>query len=110
SDIERQVVDLTNHARQEAGLAPLKVNASLVSAAQIHARDMARLDLMEHDLPGVPLPTLADRARYVGYLFNWLGENIAYNYLDATQVVSAWMGSPGHRANMPNPNFTDIGL
>ena len=52
SAVERAIVDLTNQERQKAGLSPLAVNAKLVRAAQIHAADMARLDQMEHTLPG----------------------------------------------------------
>ncbi|MEO6809744.1 MAG: CAP domain-containing protein, partial [Isosphaeraceae bacterium] len=110
SPIEQQIVDQTNQARVQNGLAPLRVNMQLVQAAKIHAADMASMGLMEHDLPGAALPTLVDRARYVGYNYGWLGENIAYNYPDAYQVTTAWLASPGHRANILNTNFTEIGL
>lgn len=106
----RQLVDLANLERRAAGLGELTVNARLEQAAQIHAADMARLDQMEHDLPTVAQPTLKSRADYVGYVFSWLGENIAYNYPDAGSVQFAWISSAGHRANILGPQFTEIGI
>lgn len=107
---EQQIIDLTNQQRVQNGLPPLTIDPRLIEAAQIHAGDMARLGQMEHDLPGAALPTLQDRAGFVGYKYAWLGENIAFNYADAASVVAGWMQSPGHRANILNPNFNDIGV
>jgi uncharacterized protein YkwD len=56
------------------------------------------------------LPEPTDRAAYVGYKYSWLGENIAFNYPDDNSVMIAWMNSPEHRANILNPNFTQIGV
>ena len=81
-----------------------------MQAATLHSQDMARLDEMAHDIPGVPLASLTDRAAYVHYSYQLLGENIAFNQADAASVVAAWMNSPPHRENMLNPAFTDIGV
>jgi uncharacterized protein YkwD len=105
-----EIISLTNRARTAAGLAPLTVNPKLVQAAQIHVGDMARLDRMLHDLPGAVLPTLQERARFVGYNYSWMGENIAYNFVDGYAVMIGWMDSWGHRENILNPNFTEIGV
>jgi uncharacterized protein YkwD len=51
-----------------------------------------------------------DRAEYVHYNYQLLGENIAYNQADAASVVASWMNSPPHRENLLNPLFTDIGV
>lgn len=110
SAFERGIIDLTNQARVEAGLAPLRVSTSLTAAARLHAGNMARLDRMEHTLEGVAQPTLVSRAEHVGFDYSWLGENIAFNYWTAAQVVSAWLDSPGHRANILNANYTEIGV
>jgi uncharacterized protein YkwD len=107
---EQTIVDLVNQQRAQAGLAPLQVDSRLVEAAQIHSKDMATLGLMEHTLPGAALPALQDRAHYVGYNYSYLGENIAFNYPDDNSVMVAWMNSPGHRANILNPNYTQIGV
>lgn len=107
---EQALVDAVNQARVAGGLAPLAVDAKLAQAAHIHANDMARLDLMQHDLPGVAQPTLRDRATFVGYSFSRLAENIAFNFADAESVMSAWMGSTGHQANILGADFTQVGV
>jgi uncharacterized protein YkwD len=110
SATEQRIVDLTNVERQKAGLAPLVVNPQLMQAAQIQSGNMARLGIMSHELPGTAQPTLTDRAAAVGYNYTTLGENIAFNYPDADAVVAGWMASPGHRANILNGSFTEIGV
>ena len=110
SATEQAIVNLVNQVRQQNGLGALTVNAKLVQAAKIHANDMATLNIMAHDLPGAALPGLIDRARYVGYQYSSMGENIAYNFPDATSVMNAWMNSPGHRANILDPSYTEIGV
>jgi uncharacterized protein YkwD len=107
---EQAIVDLVNQQRQLVGLAPLQADSRLVRAAQIHSQDMAQLGQMEHDLPGAALPGLQDRLQYVGYAYLSAGENIAFNFPDANTVVAAWMNSPGHRANILNPGYTQIGV
>lgn len=110
SALEQQVFDLVNAERVRAGVAPLLADTRLTAAAQIHGRNMAALDLMAHELPGVAQPTLASRAHAVGYDYGWLGENIASGYGDAPSVVAAWMASPGHRANILNAKLTASGV
>ena len=108
--VAQAIIDLTNFERSQNGVGPLTVNAALTQAATLHSQDMARLDVMAHDIPGVPLATLTDRAAYVHYSYQLLGENIAFNQADAASVIAAWMNSPPHRENMLNPAFTDIGV
>jgi uncharacterized protein YkwD len=110
SSLVQRIADLTNAERQKAGLAPVRVSDPLTAAAQHLADDMARLDTLSHTLPGTDAPTLKDRADRVGYAYSWLGENIAFNYAGADEVVAGWMSSAGHRANILNPNFTEIGI
>jgi uncharacterized protein YkwD len=108
--VTQAIIDLTNHVRVENHMSPLSENAALMEGAQLHSQDMARVDQLLHDIPGVPLATLPDRAAYVGYPYQLLGENIAYNQADPASVVASWMDSPLHRENMLNPTFTDIGV
>jgi uncharacterized protein YkwD len=110
SPLEQAVVDLTNQERAQYGLPALGVNGALVAAAQLQSNNMAQWNVMAHVLPGAAEPTLQSRAAAVGYNYAWLGENIAFNYPDAASVVAAWMNSPEHRANILNPNYTDIGV
>ena len=106
----QRIVALTNAQRVQNGLAPLSVNVQLTQAADIQSGNMARLEIMSHTLPGTATPDLASRAAAVGYRYSSLGENIAWNYADADAVVAGWMASSGHRANILNPNFTEIGV
>ena len=106
----QRIVALTNAQRVQNGLAPLSVNIALTQAADIQSGNMARLETMSHILPGTATPDLASRAAAVGYQYSSMGENIAWNYADADAVVAGWMASPGHRANILNPNFTEIGV
>ena len=108
--VAQEIVAQVNAQRAQAGLAPLTVGASLTQMAAIQAGNMARLGVMSHDLPGTATPGLADRASFVGYNYATLGENIAFNYPDANSVMAGWLASPGHRANILNPNYTEIGV
>lgn len=119
--IEAQIVQLVNAERARAGLAPLAVNPALNAAAAFHSQDMAALSpivggvaAMRHTLYGTARPEVSNRLDLAGYdtwtrSFSY-GENIAYNFLTAQAVMTAWMNSSGHRANILNPNFTEIGV
>jgi uncharacterized protein YkwD len=107
---EQAIVDLTNQDRAQNGLPPLTVNAQLVSMAQIEAGNMVQFGVMSHTIPQAAQPDLLSRANYIGYRYSWLSENIAYNYFDANSVVSGWMGSTGHRANILDPKVSEIGV
>jgi uncharacterized protein YkwD len=105
-----QIVALTNQQRKANGLPDLKVSDKLTQMAQIQADQMAGLNTMSHDLPNARYPDLQSRASAVGYKFNWLGENIAFNYPDPQGVMNGWMLSTGHRANILNASYTEIGV
>lgn len=108
--VTQAIVDLTNHVRAENSVPALHESSALMEGAQLHSADMARLDRMLHEIPGVPLRSLPDRAAFVHYDYQLLGENIAFNQADAASVVGAWMNSPPHRENMLDPDLTDIGV
>lgn len=104
----QQVVDLVNQERQNAGCAPLTVDSRLQAAAQGHSEDMALNDFFSHTGSNGSSPW--DRIVAQGYNFSWAGENIAAGYTTPQDVMSAWMSSPGHRDNILDCNFTDIGV
>ncbi|MFL5341255.1 MAG: CAP domain-containing protein [Gemmataceae bacterium] len=114
----QQVLDLVNQQRAANGLAPLTMNSQLTAAAAEQSNSMANLAgvfndynaAMQHTLIGSPAPTMQDRAALVGYDYFTYGENIAYGYSDPASVMNAWMNSAGHRANILNPSFTQIGI
>ncbi|MBM9459684.1 CAP domain-containing protein [Nocardioides sp. zg-536] len=106
---ERQVLTLANRERAAAGCGPLVMEARLRAAARGHSADMAARNYFSHDsLDG---RTFADRIEAAGYR-SWqlLGENIAAGQRSATEVMRDWMNSPGHRRNILNCSFTEIGV
>src|SRR5262245_24426929 len=73
---EQQILDLTNKAREEAKLPPLKPNLTLFKVARAHSANMAAKEEMNHVLDGKTPP---DRIKAAGYQYSWAGENIAYS-------------------------------
>ena len=103
-----KVVELTNAEREKAGLQPLKINNQLANAAQDHSNDMAQDDFFSHT--GADGSSVSDRVEDSGYQYSTTGENIAAGQTSAEEVVEGWMNSPGHRANILNPDYTEIGV
>lgn len=102
------LVDLTNSNRLDVNLNSLTPNDTLAYAAQLKANDMAEKSYFAHTSPeGItPWHWFAEG----GYRFIYAGENLAVNFIDSEDVVDAWMNSEGHRANILNGNFTEIGI
>jgi hypothetical protein len=96
-----------NSERSQYGLKPLTVNYKLQAAAQAKANDMAAKGYFAHNSPDGRTPWSFITA--AGYSYSAAGENLAEGYDDANYVVTAWMNSPGHRANLLNSNFTEVG-
>jgi uncharacterized protein YkwD len=105
---QQQVIQLVNAQRVKAGCRALRVDLRLVRAAQAHSIDMARRRYFSHTTPDGR--TFVQRIRAQGYTGSPLGENIAAGYPTASAVMTAWMKSPGHRANILNCRYTYIGV
>jgi uncharacterized protein YkwD len=103
-----EVTDLTNRERARAGLPPLATDTLLTRAAQAHSTDMVVRAFYSHTGPDGSQPW--DRAASAGSTRRTIGENIACGQRSAAEVVEGWMNSPGHRANILNPKFVDIGI
>ena len=101
-------IALTNQARANAGLAALSSNGALNSAAASHSADQAAMNQMTHT--GSNGSNAGDRIRAAGYSPGTWGENVAAGYGSSSAVVAGWMGSSGHRANILNSAFTQIGV
>ena len=108
ADFESEVIDLVNIERDAEGLPPLSYDASLASAARGHSEDMGLQDYFSHT--GLDGRTPCGRMTDAGYNWNYCGENIAAGQPTPEDVIDTWMTSPGHRANILNPNFCDIGV
>lgn len=87
--------------------APLAWNATLGTISQDHSRDMANNSYFDHkDRDG---RTPGDRAELAGYSGQLVGENIAAGQDTVHKVVEGWLASPGHCANLMNPQYTELG-
>ncbi|MDB4908069.1 MAG: hypothetical protein JWO05_2853 [Gemmatimonadetes bacterium] len=78
-------------------------------AAQIQADQMAASHTLTHHVPKSRYPRLQDRLHAVGYHWRATAENVGSGYPNAAAVVTAWMNSPGHSANMVSHRFTQAG-
>ena len=107
---EARIFNLINAERKRQGLPALEYSRQLDEMARIQAQNMARFHKMAHVLPESGTPTLADRARHVGYMFGRLAENVAHDYPSAQTVVEGWMTSKGHRANILNTDVVETGI
>lgn len=106
--IAQQVTNLVNKERKKHGLVQLTLNPLLGNSAMFHANFMADNDCFEHLCPGEP--ELGQRARAAGYNWFLVAENIAAGSPTPAAVMDGWMKSPGHRANILNPDLREIGI
>lgn len=98
---------LSNQQRAGAGLAPLSYNSQLTSAAYSKANHMFALNYWAHNGPDGSTPWTFINAS--GYSYISAGENLAKDYSSSSGVVSGWMASPTHRANLMNSSYRDVG-
>jgi uncharacterized YkwD family protein len=108
SQYAQQVIELTNKERARAGLPALKADAQLSAVAQKKSQDMQQNHYFSHTSPTYGSPF--DMMRDFGITYKTAGENIAQGQRTPQEVVTAWMNSPGHRANILNQQFTHIGV
>jgi uncharacterized protein YkwD len=101
-------VALVNAERAKAGCPALTVDPALTKAAQEHSEDMAAHRNMSHT--GSDGSSPADRITGAGYRWSAYGENVAYGYDTPEQVMAGWMASSGHRANILDCGFKEIGV
>ncbi len=98
----------TNAGREAHSLSALEQNQLLQEAAQLKANDMAAKGYFSHDSPDGKTPWYW--LQQVGYNYEYAGENLAVNFVDSQDVMTAWMNSPTHRANILNDKFSEIGI
>lgn len=109
ADFAAQTVDLVNAHRASLGLSQLGVGSALQASAVWKARHMAKYSYMAHDDPAPPVSrSTGERMAACGVAGSW-GENIAAGFPSPASVVNGWLNSPGHRANIENPNYVSIG-
>jgi len=104
----QKIIALTNDIRQQYGLSLLQENPLLDAAAKQKAEDMFQNNYFSHFSPtGVSPWYWINKS---GYNYHYAGENLAMNFIDSEEVVRAWLNSPGHRENLLNKNYQDIGI
>ncbi|MNI46027.1 Cysteine-rich secretory protein family protein [compost metagenome] len=104
----QQVLDIVNQERSKAGLGALSMSAELSKMAMVKAQDMYTNNYFDHNSPTHGSPF--DMMKAFGITYNTAGENIAKGQNTPTQVMNDWMNSPGHKANILNSSFTQIGI
>ncbi|MFV2100409.1 CAP domain-containing protein [Micromonospora sp. LOL_024] len=103
-----RVVELVNAERAKAGCEAVSIDQKLTTAAQRHSQDQADHQNMSHTGSDGSEPR--ERIDRVGYVWRTFGENVAWNQQTPAAVMDAWMNSDGHRANILNCSFTEIGV
>ncbi|WP_030730822.1 CAP domain-containing protein [Streptomyces sp. NRRL S-237] len=103
-----QVLALVNQERAAAGCSAVSLNAKLTKAAQDHSADMASHSNMSHT--GSDGSDPGARITRAGYTWSTYGENVAYGYSTPEKVMEGWMNSQGHRENILNCSFKEIGI
>lgn len=104
---ERIIFNYANQERQIANVPPLRWNESLAAAARLHSARMARENDISHRFPGEP--ELSSRLLATHARFNQIAENVGEGP-SLVEIHQAWMHSPGHRANLLNPELDSIGI
>lgn len=107
-NFEEQVVALVNKQRAANGLQPLTLSTSLSNAARAKSQDMHDKHYFAHESPTYGSPF--DMLKSFGISYRSAGENIAMGYATPEAVMNAWMNSSGHRANILNASYTQIGV
>lgn len=101
-------VEQMNAHRASVGCAPLEWNDAVAAVALGHSQDMVDRSFFSHQNPDGASPF--DRLRAAGISYSRAAENIAYGYPTGTAVLTAWLNSPGHKANIENCALTEHGV
>ncbi len=116
SETDKQMLTRVNNARRQdricgtspyAATSPLAWHCSLETAAERHSKDMADNNFFSHT--GSDGSNAGQRISATGYPWRAWGENIAAGYATVESVVTGWLESPGHCANIMNPTVTEMG-
>jgi uncharacterized protein YkwD len=104
---QAEILILTNKEREKAGLKPLTINSNLMEVAQAQSASMAQVSDLSHTLNGKDLSL---RIEKINYPYSYIGENIAQSPFPIPNVMTMWMTSEGHRRNILDPNYKELGI
>lgn len=103
-ELAEQVIELVNAERDKEGREPLSINETLMEGCEIRAEEL--IETFSHTRPdGTSCFSVLQ-----GYAYSAVGENIAYGQTSPEDVMMSWMNSSGHRANILNAEFEEIGV
>lgn len=104
----KELVRSTNTERKKKGVASLSLNKKLSESAKTKCSDMVQRNYWSHESPGGT--TVGGIISSTGLEYVKAGENLAAGFENAQAVISGWMDSPGHRRNLLDSDFTDVGF
>lgn len=104
----KEILRLVNEQRSRNGLAALTLSDRLCELATLKAEDMAANNYFDHTSPTYGTPF--DMLKQFGVPYRSAGENIAAGQRTPEEVMNAWMNSAGHRANILNAGYTELGV
>lgn len=108
SEMINKVLEITNGYRAEKGLAPLKINETLMNTAGARAEEIAWSGIHSHTRP--TFSKWSSILKDAGLKSGYAGENIGWGYGTAEDVCIAWRNSETHYENIMNPEFTETGI
>ena len=108
ASFQKEVVRLVNVERAKVGLKDLSLNSELSKVATLKSQDMINKNYFSHTSPTYGSPF--DMMKKFNISYKTAGENIAKGQKTPAEVVNAWMNSKGHRENILNKNYTEIGI
>ncbi|GED71392.1 hypothetical protein BRE01_50940 [Brevibacillus reuszeri] len=106
---ERQILDLVNVSRYRYKLPALQWNEKAAQVARTHSHDMEANNFFDH-ISATTGASPFDRLKQASISYSMAGENIAAGYPDAIEAHESWMNSPGHRKNVLEKDFTQLGV
>ena len=99
---------MVNNERAKVGLSPLALNLQLSTMARSKSQDMIDKGYFSHQSPTYGSPF--DMMKSFGFTYMSAGENIAEGQSTAIEIMTSWMNSPGHKANILSNNYSEIGV
>lgn len=105
---QQKVLEIVNVERAKVGAKALTLNSKLSNVATAKSQDMINKNYFDHNSPTYGSPF--DMMKQFGISYKTAGENIAMGQTSPEEVMNSWMNSSGHRKNILNPSFTEIGV
>lgn len=112
NSVEQEIFRMVNEERKKVGVSPLNYNEVMEKYARIKSKDMGDRNYFSHENPDGKLIT--SEMKKDGVTYSSWGENIAYidgsSSSIASEIMSMWLNSKGHKENILSTNFTSIGI